>query len=151
MVMDMSADRPQHPGQPDQQEDENRVEEPLVARSSELVVSHPPPAVVTADSRPRALTELRRRLPDLSRNPVLVATATAAAAVGAGLAVNIAQKALGRIGSTSTDAARPGVVIGYVVVHHVHVVHHVVQHVQRAALPASPTRPAMRASTGPHR
>lgn len=137
--MDVSDDRP---NQPVPQEIENRAEEPLVRLSSELVVSHPPTAADTAQRWPQALTWLRRRLPDLTRNPALLATAAAAAAVGTGLAANIARQALGRMDLGRTEPTGPGVVIGYVVVEHVHVVHHVVQHVQRA-LPASPPRPQL--------
>jgi hypothetical protein len=75
------------------------------------------------------VTRLRDRLPELARHPAFVATASAAAAIGAGLAVDAARQALGRAALARTAGPTgPTMVVGYIVVEHVHVVHHVVHH-----------------------
>jgi len=102
-----------------------------VTHSTDLVVRDP---VVEVDRAQPRVAALRRRVQELARHPVTVASASALATVGTGLAVNAVRHAVTRGPSANRATSTPLLVTGYVV-QHVHVVHHVVHHMARPALP----------------
>lgn len=102
------------------------------------VVRRDPSRPVPTPARlwPVAVATLRARLPELARNPAVVA---AAAAVGTTLATSVATGLVRQVLRSGAlqggAAAAPTAVSGYLVAH-VHVVHHhVVRHVTSRALP----------------
>ncbi|NAZ87282.1 hypothetical protein [Kineococcus indalonis] len=104
----------------------------------------PLPHAGTAVAQPwrqRALA-LRRTLPQLARNPVVVSASTVAVTVAARLAVEVARRALS--GSSAGAPVRvevSGHVMHHVhVVQHVHVVHHATSPIGWPALSAPPRR-----------
>jgi hypothetical protein len=102
--------------------------------TGELVVRGVP--VPAAGRWSRGVAALRTRLPELVRDPAVLATAT----VSAGVAAGVTRQALKSRALRRSGAPAP-VVIGIYVVERVHVVHHVVHHVVRPALPAAAPRP----------
>ncbi len=94
------------------------------AAAGELVV--PPGSAHAVPTRrwAPAVAALRTRLPELARNPAVVATAT----LGTGLAATVVREVLRSRALPAQSAATPIAVSGFIV-HHVHVVHHVVQQV----------------------
>lgn len=100
------------------------VEHP-VGRSTELVLPGAPIGVPAPGSARRTALELRGRLPELARHPAAVASASAAATIGAGFVLNAVRRAfVGKALGGSRGADR--VVIGALVVQQVQVVQHVV-------------------------
>jgi hypothetical protein len=71
----------------------------------------------------RGVESLRDRLPEIARNPAVVAAAT----VGTGLAINAVRQAA-RAGVLVPGNRQTAVTVTGYVVHHVHVVHHHVVH-----------------------
>ncbi len=114
---------------------ESAQETPEAAAGELMVPDRRAHAVPTRRWAP-AVAALRSRLPELARNPAVVATAT----LGTGLAATVVREALRSRALPAQSAPAPIAVSGFIV-HHVHVVHHVVQqvsvvhHVGRPMLP----------------
>ncbi len=102
---------------------ESTQETPEGAAGELVVPARTAHAVPTRRWAP-AVAALRSRLPELARNPAVVATVT----VGTGLAATAVREVLRSRALPAQSAATPIAVSGFIV-HHVHVVHHVVQQV----------------------
>ncbi len=118
-MTDVSAD--------DVQSEPTRDEEPPVGPSTELVLADARVAVPAPGSWRETGLDLRSRLPELARHPAAVASASAAATIGAGFLLNVLRRAFMRPELPATGGADP-LVIGAFVVQQVHIVQHVVHH-----------------------
>lgn len=123
LTADRSAgDQPERPAVPAPAVIDDYPSEPRTA----VVVRTAPSAVSRRWSR-RAATAVAR-LPELARNPAVLATATLTATVAGEVAVGVLRRALG--GGVGGPVSPPtgAMHISGVVVHRVHVVHHHVVH-----------------------
>jgi hypothetical protein len=124
-----------HPTPPDvtpSTEPSSGRDEPDAARSGTIVRRGDGAAPVPRGRLARNVATLRARLPELARNPAVVATAT----VGTTLAVGAVRQAL-RGSALLPGGAPRELVVNAHIIEHVHVVHHVVvHHVVRTAVPS---------------
>ena len=108
-------------------------EEQAEPRTGEIVVREQAAAPAPGRRWARNVDTVRARLPELARNPAVVATAT----LGTTLAVGAVRQAL-RGGALPGGGTPRQIVLTGHIVEHVHVIHHVVvHHVTRTPLPPS--------------